>query len=80
MMKPGTKAISLSDVWQFSVEVLAAQCLRALHGGELGFAEIDESELLADGISPERLSRLTSLIPRRLPCGARASCWPTTTG
>jgi hypothetical protein len=66
-MEPGTRAISSPDARPLSDEGLVGLYLRALHGGELGFAAVDVVEWLAGKISPERLSRLTSLMLRKLP-------------
>jgi transposase len=48
-------AISLPDARQLSDEVLEALRLRALHGCELGFTEVDVADLL--GVSHETVSR-----------------------
>jgi transposase len=48
-------ALSLPDARQLSDEVLEALRLRALHGCELGFTEVDVADLL--GVSRETVSR-----------------------
>ena len=48
-------AIPLPDARQLSDEVLEALRLRALHGCELGFSQVDVAKLL--GVSPETISR-----------------------
>jgi hypothetical protein len=48
-------ALSLPDARQLSDEVLEALRLRAVHGVELGFTEVDIADLL--GVSQETVSR-----------------------